>query len=674
VTNTRPRTAIHRAITATGLGLVMAVLTPPIVQAQPALRGQPDSRQGAHKLPSDQTSLCAAAKLAAGGAYVDDSLECLAKAGAGNEKDSTACLRQAAKKLSETFARYERTGACTTTGEAAAFKAFIDPAIADVAASLGGASPGRCTREKLLAAGEAAGDKYACQAEALSKGPGFGMDLACWAQAGEELIEAFQKAENKGDCAAGTADARTIGARIDALVIKARGVISPAASSCSPVEVKTLHGANFHGNTRLTKIENGTVPCLHVDDGTVAVCRFSAASASGEWLEGPDGAFAKVGQAISLNGAPGGDYIVAARMSDAADVPCVEPTSRDTAGWVAPGTELGMTCTLQEALTGLNALVDVSYERGYFDFALYSLVNNTTREVCSSNNPEVNPHPDGASFVRTTIGRDGKTAYCYTGPGAALNDINGTERDATGSYLNGEQYCHWIVSSGYVAPGSKRPATKSLPAPGIVNTSSPILWRPVNPNINIANDEAAPPAPQTFTDKAAFIAATQAESATGELPDLGFPGGSATVGSVTFNLAPGGDNLAIGAVDTPGFPSWYPDLPGNWIALGHEALQVTFAAPVHAMGFDFVEPNTTMPPFGGTPVDSTYQVTLFNKGTVVGRFTFNAPDDVLAFVGVRTDNPFDRAWIVDVTRDATGHPSPFIVDDEYFGQFYTGGQ
>jgi hypothetical protein len=499
----------------------------------------------------------------------------------------------------------------------------------------------------------------------VSQGAGFGIDPLCWARAEENFADAFHRAELKRDCAAATGDARVIDDKIDTLVAMARGVVSPAVSSCTPVEVTTVHGNNFHGNTHLAKIENGTVPCMHVEEGTMSTCLFSDGKASGEWLESPEGNFAKVGQAVSLSGAPGGDYVVAARVSDAVGASCVEPTSMDTAGWVGPGTELAVSCSVEQMGMTWNS---------YAFYGWTPLVNYTTREVCSSNNPAANRHPDDAEFVRTIVGRDGNTAYCYTGPGAALNDINGMERDGSGFYIPGEQYCHMIMASGYEVPGAKRPATRSLPAPGSVNTSTPIVWRPVNPNVNIANDLEPNPQPQTFDNKAAFLAATHGESATGELPDLGFVGGTATVGSVKYDLAPGGNTLAIGAAGTPAAPSWYPDIPGNWTALGYENLQVTLAEPVYSMGFDFVEPNATMPPFGGTPVDSTYQVKLFSGTILVGIFTFNATDDVLAFVGVRSGIPFDRAWIIDVTKDAAGHPSPFIGDDEFFGQFYTGRQ
>jgi hypothetical protein len=677
-----------RAITVAIVAVVIGIGTTPIVQAQPpqvagaddarsdqqrarksAQRPRPD-RKHRRQTPQAHADLCAAAKLEAGGRYVDDTLECRAEAVAkGSNRDIAKCLGKAERRLTDTFARHEATGACTTTGEAVAFKALIDPAIGGLVASLGGPGPSRCTKQKLRAAGNDAEDKYGCQARAVSEGAGFAIDPMCWARAEEQFADGFRRGETKGDCAAGTGDAQAIDDKIDALVAQARGVVSPPVSSCTPVEVTTVHGDDFHGNSRLAKIENGLVPCLHGEEGTVAACRFSVASgtASGDWLESPEGNFAKVGQAISLNGARGGDYMVAARLSEGASASCVEPTSRDTAGRVAAGQELVERCTMEEMLMPWNAFRSS-------DWSPTTIVNYTTREVCSSDNPAVRAHPDNAQFVRTIIGNDGIAAYCYTGYGAALNDINGTERDEAGSYLLGEQYCHRIVNGGYETPGAKRPATKSLPAPGIVNTRTPTVWRPVNPNVNIANDLAPLPAPQTFDDKAAFLAATHSESASGELPDLGMVAGTATVGSVTFAIPPGDNSLAIGAAGTPAAPSWYPDLPGNWIALAYKGLQVTFAAPVYAMGFDFVEPATTMPPLGSTPVDSTYEVTLLNNGRLVGRFRFNAPDDVLAFVGVRSDNPFDRAWIVDVTTDASGRPSPYIGDDEFFGEFYTGRQ
>jgi hypothetical protein len=176
-------------------------------------------------------------------------------------------------------------------------------------------------------------------------------------------------------------------------------------------------------------------------------------------------------------------------------------------------------------------------------------------------------------------------------------------------------------------------------------------------------------------DKSAFLAATGAASATGPLPDIGVvadggnPAGTARVGSLTFSLAPGGDNLYIGAAGTGGAPDWYPNTPGNDIALGFENLAVRVARPVFSLGFEIVEPDATLPPYGGTPVESKYKVTLFNGVTVVGEAIFNSiPNDVAAFIGVWSDILFDRVAIVDVTE------SPFVDDDEYFGEFYTGAE
>src|SRR5262245_57890249 len=79
---------------------------------------------------------------------------------------------------------------------------------------------------------------------------------------------------------------------------------------------------------------------------------------------------------------------------------------------------------------------------------------------------------------------------------------------------------------------------------------------------------------RTFDDKAAFLSATGASSASGPLPDLGTVAGPVTVGTITFSLAPGGNTLSIGARGTGAAPDWYPALPGNDLALGFENLQV----------------------------------------------------------------------------------------------------
>jgi len=101
-------------------------------------------------------------------------------------------------------------------------------------------------------------------------------------------------------------------------------------------------------------------------------------------------------------------------------------------------------------------------------------------------------------------------------------------------------------------------------------------------------------------------------------------------------------------------------------------LDATFVAPVYSAGFDFVEPNCSpqsTPCFNGDigtnvilNLDSEFEVTLKLGGVVVDSFTFNAPDDIAAFVGVTSDEPFDKMEI----RETTGN-----ADNEYFGEFYS---
>jgi hypothetical protein len=164
----------------------------------------------------------------------------------------------------------------------------------------------------------------------------------------------------------------------------------------------------------------------------------------------------------------------------------------------------------------------------------------------------------------------------------------------------------------------------------------------------------------TYTDKTAFITSTGATSATGTLPDLGLVGSTYTLGTVTFSAAPPATVLFIGASGTRAAPDWTNVSPGNDIAIsGVENLNVDFSTPVSSAGFDFVEPSDECyaPCF-----DSNFNVTLKNGGVVLDSFTFNAPDDVLAFVGVSSSTVFDRMEIVDTTG---------TIDDEFFGEFYS---
>jgi hypothetical protein len=74
---------------------------------------------------------------------------------------------------------------------------------------------------------------------------------------------------------------------------------------------------------------------------------------------------------------------------------------------------------------------------------------------------------------------------CTKGEGAALNDINGTERDAYSVYRTGWTACHHGWYNGFEVPAAKRPATGGYPAK--VSVTSPVLWRTVASNVSIAN-------------------------------------------------------------------------------------------------------------------------------------------------------------------------------------------
>jgi len=154
---------------------------------------------------------------------------------------------------------------------------------------------------------------------------------------------------------------------------------------------------------------------------------------------------------------------------------------KDTAGRVTSGSELAVSCVVEESRAEWNALSAYGWS---------PLVNFATAKVGTSNDPATRPHPDAATYEGYNA-----PAYYYAGTGAALNDINGAERDASTNYIGGEAYCHMIINGGLEVPGAKRPDTKSLPAPGIVNVKSYIAWKPVNPNVTIANDQVAAPDP-----------------------------------------------------------------------------------------------------------------------------------------------------------------------------------
>ena len=93
------------------------------------------------------------------------------------------------------------------------------------------------------------------------------------------------------------------------------------------------------------------------------------------------------------------------------------------------------------------------------------------------------PHPDGAELVSADADAN---VYCYTGQGAGLNDPTGTERDQTGMYYQDSDHCHVVISSGVETIAAKRPSTKSFPRPQVL-TNTRLRWLPVATGVTIAN-------------------------------------------------------------------------------------------------------------------------------------------------------------------------------------------
>jgi hypothetical protein len=262
----------------------------------------------------------------------------------------------------------------------------------------------------------------------------------------------------------------TLCAALMCAATSARADVSPV-SVCSPVTVAAVHALPspgeepFRVNQRLALIQDGAVPCMHWASLEIASCAFRTdlADASGHWLEDKDGRrFAQVGQLLTRDGAPGGPYVIGARVQGD-KAPCVGASGHDTAG-VPAGEELGGACVRETMGSPSNATGR-------------PLMNFATIPVCTSSNP----HPDGAQLQSSQNG-----VYCYIGQGAGLNDSNGRERDQSGTYLRGNAFCHVGFNSGYEVPAAKRPGVKAG-WPKKVDTASPIVWRPYATGVKIAN-------------------------------------------------------------------------------------------------------------------------------------------------------------------------------------------
>jgi hypothetical protein len=115
--------------------------------------------------------------------------------------------------------------------------------------------------------------------------------------------------------------------------------------------------------------------------------------------------------------------------------------------------------------------------------------------------------------------------------------------------------------------------------------------------------------------------------------------------------------------------NWTNHLPGIDLAVnGIEHLNVDTLKPVSSFGFDFVEsqferiPGYDVLAVNAPFFESTFQVTLVNSGTVIDSFEFSKPNDITTFVGVKSDQLFNRVEILETVGAA---------DNEFYGTFYT---
>ena len=175
-----------------------------------------------------------------------------------------------------------------------------------------------------------------------------------------------------------------------------------------------------------------------------------------------------------------------------------------------------------------------------------------------------------------------------------------------------------------------------------------------------------------FDDKADFLSATGATEA------ANFDDRVGGTYNATYDQWNMGRGFAVGDLqfDSESLDFWVGEwtglLAGDELAIsGPEDMDVTvinLGGDVFSLGFEFVEPSgagTNVPL--AERMDSTFAVSLFSGGTSIDSFSFNAPDDQAAFIGIWSypDQGFDSVQI----RETIG-----THDNEYFGEFYLGAE
>lgn len=201
-------------------------------------------------------------------------------------------------------------------------------------------------------------------------------------------------------------------------------------------------------------------------------------------------------------------------------------------------------------------------------------------------------------------------------------------------------------------------------------TNPPPSWRPARPDPFLPRQAGRLASPllgallgllpalparalfNVFTDKPSFLDASGATNATGPIPLLQPTTTNPILGTV--RISPAAGPAALRNVTSP-------RLDGPLLGFqGLESFTATFNQPVHAAGFDMVEPRLD-PRLEGTFLDSVFLVRLLLDATEVGRFEYAPPDDAAGFCGVTSDRPFDRLVLTEIRGGA---------EDEAFGSFH----
>jgi hypothetical protein len=242
----------------------------------------------------------------------------------------------------------------------------------------------------------------------------------------------------------------------------------PKRTKCDPVIIASVHGKGVRSNCRIVQIKRGKVPCVSIKTFKARKCRFKRKS--GPWVKAKNKKrYALVGTALSPTGRRRGAYVIAAPIGKKTTSPCgvrTAATKSDTASPEA-GTPLSTSCYPEVPLSPYNR-------------SGRQMDNYATRVVCTSSTPREN----GDLISSVVVSNPAPGVYCYTGEGAALNDVNGTERGSNGQYMAGSIRCHVVWSNGYEVYAAKRPNVTGIPPR--LDPKSPIVWRTVT-HLPVAN-------------------------------------------------------------------------------------------------------------------------------------------------------------------------------------------